>query len=209
MKRPARFITFEGGEGAGKTTLINSLSKALQDGGKAVVVTREPGATPLGEKLRELLLDKSIYFPITPMAELLLFLSDRAQHIEQVIKPALAKDKIVLCDRFNDSTIAYQGGARGLGMDKIQSLCLGVCGDTQPDLTFFLDVDPAIGLNRAKGQQRVLDRMEKEHLDFHAKVREAFLQLARQDPLRIVVLDASQSQEVILSHALKVLDEQI
>jgi dTMP kinase len=207
MTRPARFISFEGGEGAGKTTLINSLSKALQDAGRAVVVTREPGATPLGEKLRELLLDKSVYFPITPMAELLLFLCDRAQHIEQVIKPALAKDRIVLCDRFNDSTIAYQGGARGLGMEKIQSLCEGVCGETRPDITFFLDVDPAIGLNRAKGQQRVLDRMEQEHLDFHNKVRAAFLMLARQDPGRIVVLDAAQSPDAILNQALQILDE--
>ncbi len=209
MKRPARFITFEGGEGAGKTTLINSISKALQSKGKGVVVTREPGATPLGEKIRELLLEKSSYFPVTPMAELLLFLSDRAQHIEQVIKPSLQKDKIVLCDRFNDSTIAYQGGARGLGMDNIQTLCQRVCGDTLPDLTFFLDVDPAIGLNRAKGQQRVLDRMEQEHLDFHAKVRQAFLQLAQQHAERIIILDASQTPDCILNEALKILDERL
>lgn len=209
MKRPAKFISFEGGEGAGKTTLINNLSKALQEKGRGVVVTREPGATPLGEKIRELLLEKSSYFPITPMAELLLFLSDRAQHIEQVIKPSLAKEKIILCDRFNDSTIAYQGGARGLGIEKIQSLCKDVCGETQPDLTFFLDVDPTVGLNRAKGQQRVLDRLEKEHLDFHIKVREAFLILARQDSQRIVVLDASQAPDTLYNHALKVLDERL
>lgn len=209
MKPPARFITFEGGEGAGKTTLINNLSKILQDKGYSVVVTREPGATPLGEKIRQLLLEQSSYFPISSMAELLLFLSDRAQHIEQVIKPALAKDRIVLCDRFNDSTIAYQGIARGLGIENVKSLCEIICGETKPDLTFFLNVNPKIGLNRAKNQQRVLDRLENEHMDFHTKVREGFLLLAQQDSNRIKILNAEQSSEQVLNEAIKLMEQRL
>ncbi len=209
MKPQARFFTFEGGEGAGKTTLINSLSHALQQKGYSVVVTREPGATPLGEKIRQLLLEQSSYFPIGPMAELLLFLSDRAQHLEEVIKPALAKNKMVLCDRFNDSTIAYQGIARELGKEKVQALCQQVCGSIVPDLTFFLDVDPLIGLSRAKNQQRVLDRLEKEQLDFHLKVREGFLHLASQDPDRIKILNAEPSAQDVFNEAMKYLDAQV
>ncbi len=209
MKRPARFITFEGGEGAGKTTLINNLSKILQDKGYSVVVTREPGATPLGEKIRQLLLEQSSFFPISSMAELLLFLSDRAQHIEQVIKPALAKDKIVLCDRFNESTIAYQGIARGLGIEKVKILCETICGETKPDLTFFLNVNPKIGLNRAKNQQRVLDRLENEPMDFHTQVREGFLLLAQQDSNRIKILNAEQSSEQVLNEAIELMEQRL
>jgi dTMP kinase len=207
MNHPARFITFEGGEGAGKTTLINHLSKFLREKGYSVVVTREPGSTPLGEKIRLLLLEQSSFFPISSMAELLLFLSDRAQHIEQVIKPALIKDKIVLCDRFNESTIAYQGAARGLGMEKVKSLCSAVCGDIKPDLTFFLNIDPKVGLNRAKDQHRVLDRLENEHIHFHTKVRESFLFLAQQDSRRIKILNAEQSAEQVLNEAVKILEQ--
>lgn len=209
MNHPARFLTFEGGEGAGKTTLINSLSTALQKKGYSVVVTREPGATPLGEKIRQLLLEHSSVFPISSNAELLLFLSDRAQHIDEVIKPALAKDKIVLCDRFNDSTIAYQGIARGLGLENVQTLCHQVCGKVQPDLTFFLDVDPLIGLNRAKNRRRTLDRLEQEQMDFHLKVREGFLLLAEHDKERIKILNAGLSEEEVFKAAIDLLESHL
>lgn len=201
------FITFEGGEGAGKTTLIDKLEKKLLEKGLVVVRTREPGGSRLGERIRQWLLNRDFNIRISPMAELLLFLSARAQHIEEVIKPALGDGEIVLCDRFNDSTVAYQGAARGIGTGAVQELCDIVCDGVTPDLTFYLDVDPQIGLERTARVNKEnaiageVDRIEEEKLDFHEHVRQAFLHLANEEPNRMHVLDANQTEEVVFKAA--------
>lgn len=198
-----RFITIEGGEGAGKTTLINHIEKTLLSWGFSVVKTREPGGTVLGNEIRSWLLNHHQTIKISAKAELLMFLAARAQHIEEVIAPAIAEGKVVLCDRFNDSTIAYQGIGRNLGTDFVQDLCLSVCGATIPDLTIFLDVDPKLGLMRTKKTAKEnaaageVDRIEAEKIEFHQNVRKAFEQLALADPHRLVTLDASLSKEAV------------
>lgn len=213
MTKRGLFITCEGGEGTGKTTLINRLEQELQKRGLNVLKTREPGGSVLGEEIRHWLLSKDSGIPISPVAELLLFLAARAQHISEKIKPALEAGQIVLCDRFNDSTVAYQGYARGLGVDFVQQLCDQVCGDINPDLTFFLDVDPKIGLERtkklekdsaAKGQT---DRIESERLSFHRKVREGLQQLAQRYPERIYRIDAHQPLDTVFALAFQRLNE--
>lgn len=206
-KRPL-FITFEGGEGAGKTTLISSLNKELIQHGYDVVVTREPGGSKLGNYIRQWLLNRDFDFAIGTKAELLLFLAARAQHIEELICPALAAGKIVLCDRFNDSTVAYQGVARGLGLDAVQSLCDQVCEDIVPNLTFFIDVEPSEGLRRTRGVNKEnskageVDRIESEALAFHQRVRNGMQQLAVHHPQRIFTLDGHRPPAEVLASAL-------
>jgi dTMP kinase len=209
------FITVEGGEGSGKSTLLDFLGDLLVNHGFSVVKTREPGGTRLGEKIRNLLLNCDEDTRISSQAELLLFLAARAQHIEELIKPALIGGKIVLCDRFNDSTIAYQGAARGLEAKYVKKLCQLICGSVIPQLTLFLDVDPEIGLVRthklekedaAAGQ---FDRIEKEALDFHKRVQNAFRRLAKREPLRIYHIDANQSQEYVKNEAIRAINELI
>lgn len=192
------FITFEGGDGSGKTTLIEKLRDAFEEKGHDVVTTREPGGTHVGEEVRELLLKHRHDHEMGQMAELLLFLTARAQHIDDVILPALQSGKVVLCDRFNDSSIAYQGFARGMGYDKVKRLCDDVTGDLVPDLTFFLDLDPKVGLERASGEA---DRFESEEKSFHEKVREGYHAIAKNDPDRFRVLDASQDAESVFEQA--------
>lgn len=194
-----RFIAFEGGEGAGKTSLIDAVASALRDKGFAVTCTREPGGSALGEQVRTLLLQKGSV-AIGDRAELLLFLASRAQHVEELIKPALAAGQIVLCDRFNDSTVAYQGIARGLGVVEVEQLCHFATGGLSPDLVFVLDIDPIIGLQRVKkanDRNGTVDRIESEKLSFHALVREGFLSLAAQKPQQMQVIDASQAREAV------------
>lgn len=162
------FITFEGGEGAGKSTLLQRMARELEARGHQVVVTREPGGSALGEHIRRWLLNRDASFTVGMKAELLLFLAARAQHIEELILPALKAGKIVLCDRFNDSTVVYQGYARGLGAQDVQELCRVACGAVVPDLTFFLDVDVRLGLRRTQGAHKEnagageVDRIEAE-----------------------------------------------
>lgn len=196
------FITFEGGEGAGKTTLVDGIQKSLQAQGLSVLRTREPGGTPLGEAIRGLLLEQKRGMPIGAEAECLLFLAARAQHLDGVIAPALNQGKIVLCDRFHDSSIAYQGGGRCLGIAHVKNLCDLVCRGVKPTLTFYLDIDPEVGLRRA-AQARSADRMEQEKLTFHQRVRDAFLLLAKEDPERICVLDATKTPDELLNEALR------
>lgn len=196
------FITFEGGEGAGKTTLIERFKSELTQAGYSVVVTREPGGSRLGETVRELLLNKEKNLLIGAKAELLLFLAARAEHVEEVIKPSLLEDKIVLCDRFNDSSIAYQGFARGLGMDDVEALCNFATDGLMPGITFFLDVDPSVGMERISKRSKP-DRIEALKNNFHAHVREAFLALSVKYPQRIKVLDAHKSAEQVFVQALK------
>ena len=206
------FITFEGGEGAGKSTLIAKLSNELSNRGRQVITTREPGGTKLGDHIRNCLLNPSFGISFGARAELLLFLASRAQHIEEVIRPALRQGKVVLCDRFNDSTIAYQGGGRDLGIEYVQKLCSLVSGDVVPDLTFYLDLDPALGFGRIQKQRqaddkaRPDDRLEAEKIEFHHRVRAAFRYLAKHNPERIHILDASTSEEAVFKEALRVVE---
>jgi len=186
------FITFEGIEGCGKTTQIDLLASWLKERGHIVCVTHEPGATPLGKVIRKLLLSPP--FSPTPEAELLLYLTDRAEHIEKVICPGLKENKIVLCDRYHDSTVAYQGYGRGLELAWVNNLFKQLkC--PKPDLTFLLDCPVEVGLRRLK--HRALDRIEGEKKAFHQRVREGFLSLAQREPERIKVIDATQPIEDI------------
>ncbi len=202
------FITFEGGEGAGKSSLIEEVARQLASDGIQVVKTREPGSTHLGEHIRTLLLNHTSQ-PVSPYAELCLFLAARAQHIQEVIVPSLERRKVILCDRYNDSTIAYQGAARGLGMEKVESICEFICQGVQPHLTLYLDIDPAVGLFRARGSspeiagERGYDRIEVEGLEFHSKIRKAFLEIHEKDPARVHLLDASQKKEIVCAEAMK------
>ncbi len=195
------FITFEGGDGAGKTTLILSLKQRLEASGAKVISTREPGGTPVGEAIRSIVLNSG-ELKVVPKAELLLFLAARAAHVEEVILPALKSGAFVLCDRYNDSTIAYQGSARQLGVSEVTALCDYATGGLTPHLTFYLDLNPELGSERIRKMARAQDRFEKEKGSFSLKVREAFLQLAKESPDRIKVLDASQSPMTVVQEAL-------
>ena len=203
------FVTFEGGEGAGKTTLIRRLEKELQQAQHVTLQTREPGGTPLGEKIRQVLLKKEENVSIGAWAELFLFLAARAQHVEEVIKPGLSQGKIVLCDRFSDSSVAYQGIARGLGQNSVQTLCAAASAGLEPDVTFYLDLDPTLGMQRAHKAKRVMDRMESEEQGFHEMVRQGFLKLARENSQRIMVIDASLSAEKVLRNVLNILHKHV
>lgn len=205
------FITFEGGEGAGKTTLIDRIEQELRKRNLPLVRTREPGGTKLSEQIRQWLLSNHTTTPVGYKAEMLLFLAARAQHLEELILPSLAQGKIVLCDRFNDSTVVYQGIARALGLDYVQTLCDLVSG-IQPDLTLFLDVDPRIGLERTRRSDKEhaksgeMDRIESEKLDFHERVRQGFLQLASLLPERLHVLDAGKPRDQVFAQAMQILN---
>lgn len=198
------FVTFEGGEGAGKSTLALRVRDALKAQGRNVLFTREPGGTPFGEELRTLLLHHQA--KIIPEAELFLFLASRIQHLEELILPALNKGAIVLCDRFTDSTIAYQGEGRGLGVEYITTCCRLATKGFEPDLTFFVDLDPKIGLERTNVRTSTshasCDRLEKESLAFHEKVRGGFLALAKQNPERIIMLNGLLEPEALFQEAM-------
>jgi dTMP kinase len=185
------FITLEGPEGAGKSTNREYLAERLREQGVDVVLTREPGGTPLAERIRELLLDPSDE-PMAADTELLLVFAARAQHLQQVIRPALAKGCVVLCDRFTDATYAYQGGGRGLSIERIAQLEQFVQGELRPDLTLIFDLPVEVGLARAAARGR-LDRFEQEGRGFFEAVRQAYLQRAAQAPQRYRVLDAGQT----------------
>jgi dTMP kinase len=205
-KNKGFFITFEGGEGVGKTTLIDRVFDYLTAKGHAVIKTREPGGTRLGQQIRDLVLHQKEFHP-TKRAELFLFLADRSQHVHEVILPALEEEKIVLCDRFNDSTLAYQGAARAFDRAQLKSFCAFAVSDLVPDLTLFLDLDPEIGLVRAqKGKGGTYDRLEKEALSFHQKVRAAFLSFAKEEPERFHVIDATEPTDVVFTLAIQEID---
>ncbi|MFP5299385.1 MAG: dTMP kinase, partial [Actinomycetota bacterium] len=187
------FVVFEGGEGAGKSTQIEAFTRWLQDQGEQVVQTREPGGTEIGAKIRLILLDPAID-EMDERTEALLYAADRAQHVSEVIKPSLDEGKIVVSDRFVDSSLAYQGLARGLGLDRIYRLSEWATGGLLPDIVFYLKLDPGEGLRRV-GDDR--DRIEKEDGDFHLRVGAAYLELARRYPGRFVVLDASKDPEEV------------
>jgi dTMP kinase len=188
-----KFISLEGGEGVGKTTNIAYIQSLLEEHDISVMLTREPGGTPLAEALRQLLLDKN-QEEITEQAELLMMFAARAQHIKHVIKPALKQGTWVLCDRFTDATYAYQGGGRAMDILAINWLENFVQGELRPDLTLLLDAPVQVGMNRA-AQRGKLDRFELEKITFFEKVRAAYLAMAEQQPARIKVIDAAQNLE--------------
>ncbi len=190
-----RFISLEGGEGVGKTTNIAYIQSLLEEQNISVLLTREPGGTPLAEAMRQLLLDKN-QEEITEQAELLMMFAARAQHIKHVIKPALERGMWVLCDRFTDSTYAYQGGGRAMDIKAINWLENFVHGELRPDLTLLLDAPVQVGMSRA-AQRGKLDRFELEKITFFEKVRQAYLALAEQQPERIKVVDATQTLELV------------
>lgn len=186
----AVFITLEGIEGVGKTSAVACVADWLRDQGRAVTVTREPGGTELGERVRALVLEHNDV-PIAPLAELLLMFAARAQHLEQRIRPALARGESVVCDRFTDATYAYQGGGRGLPLRHIDSAAELVHGDLWPTLTVLLDASPEVGLSRARARSAA-DRFESEKLQFFERVRAAYLKRASREARRFAVIDASQ-----------------
>ena len=207
MKKSSKglFITLEGGDGAGKALLIDRLEQELKSRGLSVLKTRNPGGCPLAEKIRELILHHK-QDPATPRCELLLYLADRAQHVQTVLLPALDEGKIILCDRFNDSTVAYQAAGRGLDLKEINSLCAFASQDLVPDLTLYLDIDPVIGLQRVKKIGNGQDRLESEKIEFHNAVRAAYLKLAEQEHERIKVIDASHPPDAVFKQAQQVID---
>ena len=191
--KPGKFITFEGIDGAGKSSHIAGVVDFLRRHGINVVATREPGGTPLGEKLRGLFLNEAMHLE----TEALLMFAARREHLAQVIEPALARGDWVVCDRFSDATYAYQGGGRGLDKTKFEQLEQWVHGHLQPDLTFLFDLPPAVAGQRIAAQGRELDRLEQERADFHSRVRQAYLDRAAQAPQRIAVINAEQCLEEI------------
>ena len=190
------FVALEGGEGAGKSTQVDLLQRWLTGLGREVVVTREPGGTPLGRRLRELLLDPSTG-ALAARTEALLYAADRAEHVQDVIRPALRAGAVVLTDRYIDSSIAYQGAGRSLDPADIAKLSAWATEDLLPDLTVVLDIDPQVGLRRFDAP---LDRLEAEPLSFHVAVRTGFLALAEQHAARYLVVDATQDPDLVQAH---------
>jgi len=192
------FITLEGGEGSGKSTLAAALARALEERRYTVCLTREPGGTQLGQAIERMFQQHEAGDTPAPLAELFLFVADRAQHVSEKIAPALAAGDIVVCDRFTDSSLAYQGFGRGLDLGFIRTLNEAATGGLKPDLTLLLDLPPEVGLARAPVQT---DATGREHLDFHTRVREGFLQLAREEPGRFVVIDATLPLDEVTKNA--------
>lgn len=196
------FITFEGGDGCGKTTQLNLVEKYLSEKGQNIIKTREPGSIGLGQKLREVLLHYD--GDVASTAEAFLFLADRAQHIEKLVLPAIAEGKIVLCDRHTDSTIAYQGYGRGGNIEQIKMLNNLATQGLKPDLTLIFDVSEEIAQTRVGAEK---DRMESAGNEFHKRVRNGYLEIAKQEPSRVKVIDANLSIEEVFQQVKKYIDE--
>ena len=191
------FITLEGPEGSGKTTAVEAAVKALEAKGYQIVRTREPGGTPISEQIRNVILDKA-NTNMDPRTEALLYAASRRQHLVEKVWPALKEGKIVICDRYLDSSLAYQGGARGLGVDNILNVNLFATENTFPDLTLLFDITPEEGLKRISANaNREVNRLDLEKLEFHHKVRDTFLELAKRYPERFVIIDASKSKDEV------------
>ena len=196
------FITIEGPEGSGKTTATNRVVEELLRRGYPILRTREPGGTPISEQIRNVILDKE-NTNMDPRTEALLYAAARRQHLSEKVWPAVKEGKIVICDRYIDSSLAYQGGARGLGIDNIININMFATEDTWPDLTLLFDIEPELGLERiAKNSKREVNRLDLEALDFHKKVRNTFLLLAEKQPERFVIIDASKSPDEVYEDAL-------
>ncbi len=197
------FITFEGGEGSGKSTILRKIDEKLRADGYETVLTREPGGTPIAEQIRNVILDKS-NTKMDGRTEALLYAASRRQHLVEKVWPALKEGKVVLCDRYLDSSLAYQGGARGLGVDNVLNVNLFATEGTYPDLTLLFDLKPEVGLARiAANQNREVNRLDLEKIDFHNNVRAAFLGLAERYPNRYVIINADQPIEKVFEDAYK------
>lgn len=207
MGTPGRFITLEGGEGGGKSTLIAGLREALETRGHEVIVTREPGGTPLAEDVRTLALMPPEGEFWSPLAHALLMNTAREDHLRKLIRPALADGKWVLCDRFADSTLVYQS-IDGVDLDRLRQIQDIVVGDTRPDLTLILDADPEELLDRRQARA-VSDVFEDKDLSFHRKIRDGFVAIAEAEPERCLLIDALQSPEQVLAAALKAIDARL
>ncbi len=205
------FITFEGIEGSGKTTQLNSLAATLRERGHGVVVTKEPGGTPLADRIRAILLDSGSV--IDPVAELFLFAASRRQNVMEIIRPALARGEVVLCDRFTDSTLAYQGFGRLLTLDRLRALNDWATDSTRPDLVLIFDIAEEKGLTRARSrnEEAAADegRFELEDLRFHRRVREGYLALAAAEPQRYVVIEAEGSADEVFKRMMDVLEPRL
>ena len=205
------FITLEGIEGSGKTTQIEYLAAFFENKGNPCVITREPGGTVIGNKIRAILLNPERK-DMDAKTELLLYMADRAQHIHSLIKPSLAAGKTVLCDRYFDATVVYQGYARGLDIELIKKLHSILFEDLKPDVTILLDLPPQVGLQRAwkqlnDGQRSNKEgRFEEEKLGFHRRVREGYLELAQAEPDRFHIVDAAQDEQLVRDNILKIMD---
>ncbi|MFS0690762.1 dTMP kinase [Sporosarcina sp. 179-K 8C2 HS] len=203
------FITFEGPEGAGKTTVIAEINKRLEQEGKKTILTREPGGIRISEKIRDIILDND-HQEMDGRTEALLYAAARRQHLVEKIIPAMKEGKIVLCDRFVDSSLAYQGYARGLGMDEVMSINAFAIGGTMPNLTIYFDISPEEGLQRiSQNDGREQNRLDKETLQFHEKVYEGYQLLLQQHPDRIVSTDASKPLSEVTENVWKIISSQL
>lgn len=205
--RRGLFVTFEGSEGCGKSTQIRRLAAWLRESGHTCLTTREPGGTPAGDRIRELLQHAPEGHGLVPEAELLLFAASRAQLVREVIRPALERGEVVVSDRFHDSTEVYQGAARQLPRDMTRTVNGFAVGDTLPDITFLLDMDAAEAHRRLAARNRPADRMESEPLSFYRSVREGYLRAAGAEPARFAVIDAAQSEDTIAGTIRATLEE--
>lgn len=205
----SKFITFEGGEGSGKSTVMKDVAARLTKEGYKLVLTREPGGTPIAEEIRNVILDKD-NTKMDPRTEALLYAASRRQHLVEKIWPALERGEIVLCDRYLDSSLAYQGGARGLGVDKVLSINMFATEGEYPDLTLLFDLEPEEGLKRIeKNKGREVNRLDLEKLEFHKKVRDNFHALAKKYSTRYVVIDASKPLNEVENEVYKIIKETI
>jgi dTMP kinase len=204
-----KLISFEGGEGTGKSTQTRLLKSALEARGKRVVLTREPGGSPGAEEIRKLVVEGEPQ-RWTPLSETLLFIAARADHVARVIEPALARGEWVVSDRFSDSTYVYQGVARGLGTDKVRRLHEAALGSFAPDLTIVLDLDPAEGLKRAGGRGPGSEtRFERFDADFHQKLRTAFRDIAKAEPKRCILIDATRPPDAVAADVWRAVEERL
>lgn len=205
----SKFITFEGGEGSGKSTVMKDVATRLTKEGYKLVLTREPGGTPIAEEIRNVILDKA-NTKMDPRTEALLYAASRRQHLVEKIWPALERGEIVLCDRYLDSSLAYQGGARGLGVDEVLSINMFATEGEYPDLTLLFDLEPEEGLKRIeKNKGREVNRLDLEKLEFHKKVRDNFHALAKKYSTRYVIIDASKPLNEVEDEVYKIIKETI
>ncbi|MDQ0173727.1 dTMP kinase [Paenibacillus tundrae] len=199
MQGRGKFITLEGGEGSGKTTMISRLGSYLEEQGIPLLVTREPGGIEIAEKIRAIILDP-LHTSMDSRTEALLYAAARSQHLAEKVEPALKAGKMVICDRFVDSSLTYQGYARGLGMDQVWTINQFAIGDLMPDVTLYLDIEPEKGLARIDAHDgREVNRLDLESLEFHRKVREGYFLLKEQFPDRIQIIDASLTPDEVLT----------